>query len=218
MQISKIERSLNKISSMVELLKMDGKLSNIEKDLLKDYVRKLYDQISEEGDTEDIQVEKQTYKTSESPKTKPAIKEVETQPLVVEKAEIIPIDSIVEQSKKAEDDKERVSEVSVKGSSKFDELFLVDEVTDLSGRLSMTKIDDINKAIGINERMFTIRELFDGDNSKYDQTIKALNGKSDFNEAKSYLSNEVITKFDWNSDEKIKKAQYFIKIVRRLFA
>lgn len=222
MQLSKIERSLKKISSLVDVFKMDGRLSNIEKALLKDYVKKLYDQISEDNIVIDTQPDMQVSEVKSQPAKEIVLPEAapimtSKEPKIVEE---IKNETVLESQQiiKPKVSLPQEPTVALADHSDFAELFAYDEVTDISGRLSMSKISDINKAIGINERMFTIKELFNGDNSSYDSTIKELNGLSSFEDAKVYLSSKVVDRFSWDSEDKLKKAQNFIKIVRRLFA
>ena len=72
--------------------------------------------------------------------------------------------------------------------------------------------------MGINERIFTMNELFGGDQAAFDDTIKALNGFSNFAQAKNYLAANVASKFKWDAKAKKKKAKTFVKLVRRRYA
>ena len=51
---------------------------------------------------------------------------------------------------------------------------------------------DLTKAMGINERMLTVNELFDGDNSAFKAALSALNGLDSYEAAKSYISTQLI--------------------------
>jgi hypothetical protein len=97
------------------------------------------------------------------------------------------------------------------------ELFTEEKVTDLSDKLASQKIPDLTKAMGINEKIFTIQELFNNDNQLFNETIQQLNGLPDFQAAKMYMTQHVIQKLDWTSDKKLKKAATFIKLVRRRY-
>ncbi len=97
------------------------------------------------------------------------------------------------------------------------ELFHVQKAKDLSEQLSESKISDLTEAMGINEKIFTINELFDGDAALFDQTISVLHGSSSLQEAQDYLAKGVAQDLDWSSRDKKKKAKNFIKLVRRLF-
>ncbi|GAB1397305.1 hypothetical protein MASR1M65_20840 [Saprospiraceae bacterium] len=87
----------------------------------------------------------------------------------------------------------------------------------LSGS-ELHKVDDINKAMGLNEKIFTINELFGGDNASFDQAIKTLQSFATFDQAKEYIIQSIAPQYDWLSPQKFKKAKEFIKIVKRKFA
>ena len=220
MDIKKIEKRIRKISNLVDLIKMDGKLYQIERDLLLDYVRKLYDDllgskevevsVTSKADTPSEKIVEPKIEVAVAPK--PKITEA-----IVEKASTEQVDN-----KPKEEAKPILKEVNQEipnvDEDTFGELFVFEEVKDLSNKLGMAKIDDINKAIGINERIFTIKELFGGDNEAFSSTVNALNNSSSFDEAKDILIKKVASKYNWDDEQKFKKAQHFIKIVRRLYA
>jgi hypothetical protein len=97
------------------------------------------------------------------------------------------------------------------------ELFIEEKVSDLSDKLASQKINDLTKAMGINEKIFTIQELFNNDNNLFNTALGHLNSLPDFTEAKAYISDELVPKLDWTSEKKIKKAATFIKLVRRRY-
>lgn len=68
---------------------------------------------------------------------------------------------------------------------------------DLSSKLQSKPLSDISKAIGINDKFHFIRELFNGDSALYEKTIKTLNESHNFNEAFSFLSRN----FNWDMDD-----------------
>lgn len=97
-----------------------------------------------------------------------------------------------------------------------DILFEQKEARELSEKLSAQPIGDLNRAMGINERFLTINELFDRDNQAYEKAVTRLNGLRNFDEAKPLLS-ELAEKHGWTQKDKKKKAQIFIKLVRRRY-
>jgi len=96
-------------------------------------------------------------------------------------------------------------------------IFNIEETHDLSGKLSARPIADLRKSMGLNEKIFTVKELFGNENDVFTKTMDTLNGFNSFEEAKSYLALNVAEKYDWASDGKIKKAQTFIKLVKRRY-
>jgi outer membrane biosynthesis protein TonB len=99
----------------------------------------------------------------------------------------------------------------------FSELFNHEEAKELSEKLSDLPIKDLTKAMGLNEKIFTINELFGGDNKAFDTALKTLNTFNSFDQAKAYLSENFAGKHNWDSKTNKKKAITFIKLVRRRY-
>jgi len=91
------------------------------------------------------------------------------------------------------------------------------DAKELSEKLGQTRISDLNNAMGLNERIFTVNELFGADNSLYRNVIRDLNNLNSFEAAKAYLSTNVAEKFNWTHKSKRNKAKNFIKLVRRRY-
>lgn len=213
MQISKIEKRLKKITGLVEMFKVDGKLSQIEKDLLLDYIRKLYEEILRDDSNADFVLVKKAEKEVKSVVSE-SVEALRPQDRSEAKTKVIDSDIAFEDNLK-DTIKEEPKPIL---SDQYNELFVFDEVKDVSDRLSLSKISNLNKAIGINEKIFTVKELFGGDNEVYKTTVNALNDMSSMKEAQQYLSENIIPNYGWMDDEKYKKAHNFLKIVRRLYA
>jgi hypothetical protein len=76
--------------------------------------------------------------------------------------------------------------------------------------LSNRPVNCLQAAIGINDRFQYIRELFDGDNQKFLETVKTLDSKQNIKEAVNYLRNN----FKWKKNETSLK---FVNLVKRRF-
>ncbi len=224
MDIKRIEKKLKKINKLVELYREEDEVSKVERDILLDYIKKLYEEVLflDMSFEDEITPIKPKSKAKQKVETKePIIRKVEERPVVVKEekpitTEVVSSPAVIEEPKV--EVKPKVEEVAVLTSKpEYDELFVDDEINDISARLARTKISDINKSMGINERIFTINELFGGSSDAYNGAIAYLNGLSNFQDARMYLEAEIIGKFSWMEDVKIKKAQNFIKLVRRLF-
>jgi len=98
----------------------------------------------------------------------------------------------------------------------YDELFEVPAAKDLSDRLSSSPIKDLTKAISINEKILTRNELFKNDKSRFDEALKKLNSFGSFTEARPYLAG-LASEYEWDKKNLKKKAQVFIKLVRRRY-
>jgi hypothetical protein len=102
-------------------------------------------------------------------------------------------------------------------SSEVEALFEEIAGKELSDRLSNAPIADLTKAFGLNDRLLTQNELFGGNKSAFDETVKDLNNTGSFDTAKSYLI-DLATRYNWAANEDRKKqAKSFIKLVRRRF-
>ena len=96
-------------------------------------------------------------------------------------------------------------------------LFEYKEARELSEKLSETPISDIKRAIALNDRLLLQRELFGNDHGAFEAVLNTINGFSGFEQAKSYLLREVITRYDWMHKSRIETAKSFIRLVRRRY-
>lgn len=102
-------------------------------------------------------------------------------------------------------------------SSDTEVLFATQEATDLSGKLRTSPIEDLSRAMGINERFLTINELFQSDHAAFDQTLRRLNDLPNFSAARAFLEEEVIPRYNWLDTKCQKKASVFIQLIRRRY-
>lgn len=73
------------------------------------------------------------------------------------------------------------------------------------------QVDDIRKALGVNDRFLFSRELFGGNNNLMDQTINQINGFANFAEAGQFIASN----FNWNGDDQT--VQAFMNVVKRRY-
>ena len=86
---------------------------------------------------------------------------------------------------------------------------------ELSDSLSEVHIKDLRKAIGVNDRFHYIKELFRGDESMYERSIKTINGFSILPEAEYWIQRELKVKLGWNDNNETVKQ--FTQLVKRRF-
>lgn len=98
-----------------------------------------------------------------------------------------------------------------------DELFKIKKANEISEKLSQLPISDLNKAMGVNEKIYVKNELFGGDHSVFDQVIKKLNSLESFEDAKDFLSSEIAYTYEWVNPDKKNKAKNFIQLVYRRY-
>ena len=77
--------------------------------------------------------------------------------------------------------------------------------------LNSKPVDDVRKAMGINDRFLYQRELFAGNADLFNQTLDQLNRMSSFDDASNFL----ISNFDWDHESDVPGS--FLKIVKRRF-
>lgn len=85
----------------------------------------------------------------------------------------------------------------------------------LADSLSATKIQDLKKGIGINDRFRFIKSLFRGDESLFDRSIKTINNFNILPEAEYWIQRELVIKLGWNEDDEL--VQEFYNLVNRRF-
>ena len=76
--------------------------------------------------------------------------------------------------------------------------------------------EDLKKAIGINDRYLFINELFRGDETMYERSLKTINSFAIFPEAHYWIQRELKVKLGWNERSEI--VGHFDQLVKRRFA
>lgn len=208
MNIKDSNRHFEKLSSFYQQISADGHINKIELELLKSYTLKFYESILE-GNGSKSKLEPiepiarvETPVATINPISTPSAPIAE--PAIAEQA---PAEALMESSNDAPKTQ----------SKDIEELFSLEKGTEISDKLSTTGIKDINKAMSINERIFTIKELFGGSQEKFDKTISSLNEFNTYDDAKNYLSENIITDNNWLDPEKTKKVKKFLKLISRKY-
>ncbi|MBK9255741.1 MAG: hypothetical protein IPM42_09665 [Saprospiraceae bacterium] len=234
MNIQAFNKKLRKIAVLSESADENGRMSSLEKDLLLSYIRDLYD-IAIDVNTD--AVHHNDVKTAAPAKThipEPKPVALKTDPVVVYeevripepvqtfKPEIqitAPVKEVVDVKEDLAVMQEKPAPAVVKNLDPvlMAELFQEEKVSDLSEKLSLSPVKDLTKAMGINEKIFTIQELFGNNSSHFNEVAETLNKFSNFTDAKNYLLDSVIPQYNWTSEAKLKKASTFIKLVKRRY-
>ncbi len=200
MDFNLIRKWMQKMNNILELYGQDESFTQSEKNLLLDYNQKIRDAISllNVEDSEEILI-KNNHANSIK-KEDSSIHET-----FDKLSEVISI---------------HVSEnnaISKTVADKYPELFHFKKAEDLLEKLDSTHIDNIQRALGLNQRILTQNELFRGDKNSFETAVQKLNGMNHFDEARAYLCEEIIPEYDWINEDRIKKAQEFIKLVKRRY-
>jgi hypothetical protein len=88
--------------------------------------------------------------------------------------------------------------------------------TELIEVLKETPVKDLRKAIGINDRFLFINDLFRGDESMYERSIKTINSFNIFAEAEYWINRELKVKLGWNVDDPA--VIHFDQLIKRRFS
>ena len=105
--------------------------------------------------------------------------------------------------------------VTVNGESLNDKLKAASSRKEIAHSIN-TPVKDLRKAIGINDRYVFINELFRGDETMYERSIKTINGFTAHGEAEFWIKRELKLKLGWNDNNDA--VQLFDKLVKRRFA
>jgi hypothetical protein len=87
---------------------------------------------------------------------------------------------------------------------------------EVASRLKEGPIKDLRKAIGINDQYLFINELFRGDQTMYERSIKTINGFNIYAEAELWIKRELKLKLGWNESSEV--VQLFDQLIKRRFS
>jgi len=245
MKIKQAKILLEKINRLFASMTMDEHVSEIEKELMRNYVKSLYEEFLPENGVKANSIIEPPKKAAPAPKVQvvtpkpkvvtppPPKVEVVTPPPPAPKPEPVvaevPKVVVVEKVTPPPAPKPKPTPIPVvkstpppapkpkrsKISEEMEDLFEFKVAKELSERLSDAPLKDLRKAMGINERILTTNELFDGNGDALKDALAALNNLNNFDEAKNYLAN-IGEIYDWTAKKKRKKAKIFVKLIRSL--
>lgn len=217
MNIKKTAKLLKKINNLFDGMREDASISAIERDLFLSYLRDLYEAASTQikvSKNDDSAVSTTDELLEAAPSSTPV------QEVVVKQSDKEPV-AVVDEHPLVEEQQTETSASEEPAASELSEemreLFTMDSVKEVSDRLSMTPIADMNRCMGINERIFTIKELFGGDDQLFSTTMGSLNGFSNFEDAAAFLQHGVASANNWADPSMSRKAANFIKLVYRRY-
>jgi len=95
-------------------------------------------------------------------------------------------------------------------------LFQFKQATELSEKLSERPIQDLTKALAINDRLLYMNELFGRDLNALNDNLSRLNKMENMEEAKGLLG-RLAQEYDWADEEREDIARDFIRLVRRRY-
>ncbi len=238
MNFSKAKTYLEKINLLYQGIQEDNQVSPIERKLMLDYISNLYDCFwydeAQNGKATTPSVQKTTppppvkVATPPPPPPTPTPEVVEVpvaQPAYVPPAPKptptpTPVAAEKPQPKRFDLNlnKAKVTPAAAVGfNAVYNELFEQEGTKDLSQKLSERPISSLKSAWGVGDKFLIVNELFGKDISAFDDAIDNLNGMSGIEQARGYLEQNVIEKYNWTDVNKLTVAKNFIKTVQRRY-
>lgn len=99
--------------------------------------------------------------------------------------------------------------------SSFFERFTKVHDDSLMSKLGASKLDTLQGAIGLNDKMQFISELFDGSSDLFNEAIEKLDTQQNNEKARLYLS-EIAVKQNWEAEDPL--VEEFVRILDRRYA
>jgi hypothetical protein len=106
--------------------------------------------------------------------------------------------------------------ITAGGESLNDRLKSAASYKEIAHAIKDTPIKDLRKAIGINDRYVFISELFRGDETMYERSIKTINGFNIYGEAELWIKRELKLKLAWSENNET--VRLFDQLVKRRFS
>ena len=241
MSLKKVSKLIEKINILHDnLLSPDEAISTIEKDLLLNYIRQLYEEVlvfqtsDERTKTKDSahHVIDLPAPAAETPAvSSPVVQKattnivpasesiVQTEKLleVDRKSSSLPTESLSNANEPIKEGPEETEDNSFNFSNELLSLFEVKEAKELSEKLSSLPISNLTTAMGINDKFLAVNELFGGNNTAFNECVNMINNMKSYDEAKSFLLRKVAAKYNWGDKEKHSKVESFVSLVKRRF-
>ena len=197
MPIQKSKILLDKINVLHQRISDDQvSVSNLERDLMLDLIRQLYDSFLDFSSQE-----------VELPITQIAVFPQEVAP---ESSVIIVPPPVPAVENQAPQNPEKFIPTGMEA------LFDFKRATELLEKLGEQPIRDLAKALSINDRLLYMNELFGKDLEAMNESLKLLNKFESFEGGKSFLVT-LAGQYDWLAENRVAIARDFIRLVRRRY-
>lgn len=87
---------------------------------------------------------------------------------------------------------------------------------ELGSKLSSAPVQDLHRAIGINDKFQFINELFGGDRNIYERSVKTINECRNLQEAQYWIERELKIKYGWQDNNP--SVQQFYTLIKKRFS
>jgi hypothetical protein len=202
-----IRKDLDEVSALLDQLSETPGTHVAEIELARSRVHSATEMLKLLHRLNEVQVPQPEPQAEQAPVVQPAIEvKAEAKPEVKTEAKgEVKTEAAVEKGKPILADKFSAAETIGKKATSVKQ----DEV--ITSVMHNKPISDIGAAIGINDKFYFIRELFSGDASAYQDTIKRLNTSASLGEAMKILDESTVMGSDPGAQSS------FVDVVRRKF-
>lgn len=216
---------IKKINSLFNSMDLeDGSLSTIERDLMLKYIRDLYELFVDGAPADKpakqlkkAQLKSEAPATTEAPRTYAPISKrlIPDEPKLAE-PETTPPPPLSIQLEEDPKPTPRPAPRRSGDDQKIDQLFAFKEARELSEKLSLQPIRDLNTAFSINDKLLYTNELFGRQPEILNESLATLNRFESMDEARGFMLN-LAEQYDWAEEERAEIARSFIKTIRRRY-
>jgi hypothetical protein len=230
--ISQIEKDLmlSYVRQLYEAVLMDDdfKVSQVLTDISKNNTNSYQAEIEKIHKAEEVIIENpkveeiNLVKVDELPKVIESVKVERKIEMVEPQAEKKDVSVTVVHEKKVElasskHDDHLQQYKTMEHSPSIERIFTEKKKTELSDKLFETKIEDLTKAFGLNDKILSANQLFGGSMDLFQQTLQKINAFENYEEAKTLLKSYA-GQYNWIRDEdSLEQADLFLRLVRRRF-
>lgn len=176
-------------------------VSRLEKDLMLDLIRQLYDSFLDfSAPPTDLPVAPPAVAPAPIPIPQPKPK---PEPAPVSPPPVAPIPASIP-----------APEVNIPAG--MEPLFAVKTGTELADKLGEQPVKDLTRALSINDRLLYMNELFGKDLEAMNESLKLLNKLESFDSGRSFLVT-LAGQYHWLEEERIDIARDFIRLIKRRY-
>ncbi|MRG48230.1 hypothetical protein GFS24_24130 [Chitinophaga sp. SYP-B3965] len=112
--------------------------------------------------------------------------------------------------------RKELNELIGKHSTSLNDSLRSSNTVEVGQKLGGMAVNDLKNAIGINDKFQFIQELFRGDKTMYERSIKTINESTSLQEAEYWIERELKIKLGWNETDEL--VNQFYSLVRKRFS
>lgn len=112
--------------------------------------------------------------------------------------------------------RQELNELVGKRSTSLNDSLRASGKMEVGEKLGGMAVNDLRNAIGINDKFQFIQELFRGDKTMYERSVKTINESTSLQEAEYWIERELKIKLGWNESDQLVK--HFYSLIRKRFS